>query len=192
MHIRWIFGFSFLLILTACGAPNSGEKNESAKEATHTEPTAVAGISGDNIPGKLAIYERFEDIEHIFQYDNDTTYVINFWATWCKPCVAELPYFDDLYKEYKDDKVKIILVSLDFPKQIETKLIPFIKKNNVLPEVKMLKDSDINSWGETVSEEWDGAIPITLIYNKDKRLFLSGELHDYADLDDKVSSLVVN
>lgn len=187
MLIRLFYAFTFLLCLGACGQPSSGDASAKAEIA---KPAVAPASDGDNMPGKLAIYERFEELEHIFQHENDTTYVINFWATWCKPCVAELPYFDDLYKEYKDDKVKIILVSLDFPKQIETKLKPFIKNNNVLPEVKMLKDSDINRWGEKVSEEWDGAIPITLIYNKDKRLFVSGELHDYADLKNRVSPLL--
>lgn len=189
MLTRLIIAFIFLFFLGACGQANSSEKGMASKE--DTEAVTEAASTGDNMPGKLAIYDNFEQLEHIFQYENDTTYVINFWATWCKPCVAELPYFDDLYKEYKGEKLKIILVSLDFPKQIETKLKPFIKNNNVLPEVKMLKDSDINRWGEKVSEEWDGAIPITLIYNKDKRLFVSGELHDYADLKDRVSPLVL-
>ena len=187
MLTRIVIAFSFSLVLCACGQTSTGDSSAKTNEA---EVIAKPNMNGDNSPGKLAIYENFEELEHIFNYENDTTYVINFWATWCKPCVAELPYFDDLYKEYKEDKLKIILVSLDFPKQIETKLKPFIKNNNVLPEVKMLKDSDINRWGAKVSEEWDGAIPITLIYNKDKRLFVSGELHDYADLKNKVSPLL--
>ena len=187
MLTRLIVVLSFSLVLYACGESSTGEANAKMNDTKiTTEPT----MDVDETQGELAIYESFEELEHIFNYENDTTYVINFWATWCKPCVAELPYFDDLYKEYKQDKLKIILVSLDFPKQIETKLKPFIKNNNVLPEVKMLKDSDINRWGAKVSEEWDGAIPITLIYNKDKRLFVSGELHDYADLKDKVSPLL--
>ncbi len=187
MLIRSMAVFSFLLVLCACGQTGSGDSDTNTDTA---ETTTVSVANEDDAPVHLAIYESFEELEHIFNYQNDTTYVINFWATWCKPCVAELPYFDDLYKEYEQDKLKIILVSLDFPKQIETKLKPFIKNNKVLPEVKMLKDSDINRWGSKVSEEWDGAIPITLIYNKDKRLFVSGELHDYADLKDKVSPLL--
>ncbi len=190
MHIRiLVFACSFL-VLFACNQAN--KEDVQSKVEPVAEKTKAPMARGENVPGKLAVYDNFEDIEYIFQQDNDTTYVINFWATWCKPCVAELPYFDELYKDYQGEKVKIILVSLDFPKQIDTKLKPFIVKHKVLPEVKMLKDSDVNSWGDKVSEEWDGAIPITLIYNKDKRLFVSGELHDYPELKDKVSQLVLN
>ena len=58
----------------------------------------------------------------------DKTYVINFWATWCAPCVKELPYFEEVNKEFKDKNTEVILVSLDFPSQIESKLKPYLKK----------------------------------------------------------------
>ena len=46
--------------------------------------------------------------------NNDTTYIINFWASWCGPCVAELPQFDALQKKYAAEKVKVLMVSFDF------------------------------------------------------------------------------
>ena len=54
--------------------------------------------------------------------------MINFWATWCAPCVKELPYFEEVNKEFKDKNTEVILVSLDFPSQIESKLKPYLKK----------------------------------------------------------------
>jgi len=146
----------------------------------------------DEQDGDLLIYERFEDMEYIFNNENDTTYVINFWATWCKPCVEELPYFDQLFTEYRAEKIKIILVSLDFPKQIESKLKPYLLKNKVLPQVMVLKDGNANEWIGQVSEDWDGAIPATIIYNKNKRLFIGGEVPSYANLKDKVEPLINN
>ncbi len=180
MHIKYLIVFLSSLIFFACEQKKEASSNiESVKE-----------IKEAKVKPKLAIYESFDDIEYIFNYDNDTTYVINFWATWCKPCVAELPYFDDLYNEYKSEKVRIILVSLDFPKQIESKLIPFIKKNNVLPEVMVLKDGDVNTWIDKVSKEWDGAIPVTLAYNRNNKVFVSGEVDDYEALKSKVEPLI--
>ena len=96
---------------------------------------------------------------------SDYTYVINFWATWCSPCVKELPYFESVNKEYSDKNVKVILVSLDFPSQIESKLKPYIKKNKIKSNVILLDDSKMNKWVPRVSEKWDGGIPATLIVN---------------------------
>ena len=95
----------------------------------------------------------------------DKTYVINFWATWCAPCVKELPYFEEVNKQSKDNNTEVILVSLDFPSQIESKLKPYLKKNKIKSKVILLDDSKINTWVPKVSEQWDGGIPATLIVN---------------------------
>ena len=95
----------------------------------------------------------------------DKTYVINFWATWCAPCVKELPYFEEVNKEFKDKNTEVILVSLDFPSQIETKLKPYLKKNKIKSRVILLNDSKMNTWVPKVSEQWEGGIPATLIVN---------------------------
>ena len=95
----------------------------------------------------------------------DKTYVINFWATWCAPCVKELPYFEQVNKEFKDKNTEVILVSLDFPSQIESKLKPYLKKNKIKSRVILLDDAKMNTWVPKVSEQWDGGIPATLIVN---------------------------
>ena len=95
----------------------------------------------------------------------DKTYVINFWATWCAPCVKELPHFEEVNKVFKDKNTEVILVSLDFPSQIESKLKPYIKKNKIESKVILLDDSKMNTWVPKVSEQWDGGIPATLIVN---------------------------
>ena len=95
----------------------------------------------------------------------DKTYVINFWATWCAPCVKELPHFEEVNEELKDQNTEVILVSLDFPSQIESKLKPYLKKNKIKSKVILLDDSKMNTWVPKVSEQWDGGIPATLIVN---------------------------
>ena len=95
----------------------------------------------------------------------DKTYVLNFWATWCAPCVKELPHFEQVNKEFKDKNTEVILVSLDFPSQIESKLKPYLKKNKIKSRVILLDDSKMNTWVPKVSEQWDGGIPATLIVN---------------------------
>ena len=119
---------------------------------------------------KVASY-NYEGLEVFLKKKNDTIYVINFWATWCAPCIKELPHFENIGKQYAKDKIKIILVSLDFPKKVVSNLIPYIKRKQLQSEVIHLDDPDANSWIEKVNETWSGAIPATIIYKNDSYSF---------------------
>ena len=118
---------------------------------------------------KLEVYD-FDGIKHYLKQNDDKVYVVNFWATWCAPCVKELPYFDQIQQDFKEN-VEVVLISLDFPSQYESKLIPFLEKKQLTSKVIVLDDPDMNSWIPKIDSEWDGAIPVTLIYNKDQRQF---------------------
>ncbi len=107
-----------------------------------------------------------------FDRSNDTVYIVNFWATWCKPCVAELPEFDKFNKEFSAGKMKMILVTLDFEEDLEKKVIPFMQRTNYSPEVMLLDEVDGNVFINQISKEWTGAIPATLIIkNKHRKFF---------------------
>jgi thiol-disulfide isomerase/thioredoxin len=97
--------------------------------------------------------------------------VVNFWATWCAPCVKELPYFEQLLDKYKNKNVKVILVSLDFPHLYDTKLKPFIKEHKLKSKVVALNDVDMNTWIPKVDKTWSGSIPATIIYKNNTRVF---------------------
>lgn len=108
----------------------------------------------------------FEQLENQYiKSEDDTLYVLNFWATWCAPCVKELPHFEKAGEEFKNRPVKIILVSLDFKNQLETRLNPFIKKRKLKNKVVFLDAPKENIWVPKVSEDWSGAIPATLMIN---------------------------
>ena len=113
----------------------------------------------------------YNSLEPLLHKIDNKTYVINFWATWCKPCVEELPGFEKLNKIYKDKNVEVILVSLDFPNQVEKRVIPFINEHNLQSKVILMNDSDQNTWIPKISEKWSGSIPATLIYNRYSRKF---------------------
>lgn len=117
-----------------------------------------------------------EGIVGLTEKSSDTTYVINFWATWCSPCVREIGYFEALHRAYAGDKVQVILVSLDFPNQLERRVVPFLKEKEITAPVRLVTELDYNSWIDQVDPGWSGALPATLILRKDKRLFLEKEL----------------
>ena len=114
---------------------------------------------------------NFNQLQPYLSTQSDTVFVVNFWATWCKPCVGELPEFVKLEQEFKAQKFKLILVSLDLPKQLNERLIPFLKKNNMATRVILLNDPDANQWIDKVDETWSGALPATLIFTKNSREF---------------------
>lgn len=118
---------------------------------------------------------NFDEFSHWLERDSDSLYVVNFWATWCAPCVKEIPDFEKLYAKYKTDKVKLLFVSLDFPNQLETRVIPFIDRMDMKGQVVLLDDTRANRWIPLVDEDWTGAIPATLIYNQDFREFYARE-----------------
>jgi thiol-disulfide isomerase/thioredoxin len=126
-------------------------------------------IKINKAPLKIFNYNELEN--YLSSKDDSKIYVINFWATWCAPCVKELPYFEELNSNYSNQNVEVILVSLDFPKQIEKKLIPFLEKSHLKSEVVVLDDVDSNTWIPKVNEDWSGAIPATVIYNKNRSTF---------------------
>jgi len=120
----------------------------------------------------------------------DTTYVVNFWATWCGPCVKELPYFEALHKASAGTLRKVILVSLDFAEQLHTKVVPFVKQKQLQSEVVLLDEERPNEWIPRVSETWSGALPATLFVNAAKKVrhFHEGSFAE-GELEKKLSGL---
>ncbi|MDA9201892.1 TlpA family protein disulfide reductase [Flavobacteriaceae bacterium] len=110
----------------------------------------------------------YNELKPLLNQKEDKIYVVNFWATWCAPCIKELPYFEVL--DQRED-VEVLLVSLDFPKHKESRLLPFIKKNKLQAKVVLLDDADENYWINDIHPNWSGALPATLIYTKKQRGF---------------------
>jgi thiol-disulfide isomerase/thioredoxin len=108
---------------------------------------------------------KFPELQQRLSRPSDTTYVVNFWATWCAPCVKELPNFEQLRSANANKKVKVLLVSLDYASQLDKKVKPFVKQRGLQSEVVVLNEPDPNTWLEKVDAKWSGSIPFTLIVN---------------------------
>lgn len=118
---------------------------------------------------------KLDDLDKRIAQGKDTTYVINFWATWCSPCVAELPNFEKLRLANLKKPVKVLLVSLDFKSKLQKEVIPFVKKNNLKAEVFLLNEPDQQQYIERIDKKWSGAIPATLFVNKKFKRFYEKE-----------------
>ena len=134
---------------------------------TKKEKETVETIVSENT--EIEVY-NFDQLESFLSSNTDKTLVVNFWATWCKPCIKELPYFEAIQSKYKGD-VRVVLVSLDFSDKLESQLIPFVNENALRSQVVLLDDPYENEWIPKVDSTWSGAIPATLIINRTKRIF---------------------
>ncbi|EPR68468.1 hypothetical protein ADICYQ_2563 [Cyclobacterium qasimii M12-11B] len=107
---------------------------------------------------------------------------------WCAPCVKELPIIEAYAK--KNPNADVLLVSLDFQKDIETKLKPFLKDKNISSKVILLDDPDSNSWIDKIDPNWSGAIPFTIIFNNKNRSFHERAFESLEDLENEIQKLI--
>jgi thiol-disulfide isomerase/thioredoxin len=112
---------------------------------------------------------NFGQLEPFLHKANDTIYLVNFWATWCAPCIKELPAIEATEEKYAGNKFKVLLVSLDFSKELTSRVEPFVKSRKITSDVFLLNDPDQNNWIDKVDKNWSGEIPFTLLYGRNFR-----------------------
>ena len=112
----------------------------------------------------------------------DTVYIVNFWATWCGPCVKELPNFEQLQATYKNKPVKVLLISMDFKSKL-TEVKSFAKAHKFMCEVFLADKTNEQAFIDGIDKNWSGALPGTLVVNTKKyfRKFYEQEF-TYAEL----------
>lgn len=134
---------------------------------------------------------KWSELEEYLAQDSEKVRVINFWATWCGPCVKELPYFQEAHETYGEKGVEIVLVSLDDVEVVEDRVNPFIDRKGLTASVVLLDETDYNMFIPKVDERWSGAIPMTLILDNDsqKRTFFEREL-DREELFESISAYI--
>lgn len=137
---------------------------------------------------QIKVYD-FEEFETLLKQKDDTVYVINFWATWCIPCIKELPAFEKVNSEYKNQNFKMILVSLDFGKDVIKRVDDFRNTRQLSAEVLILDDPDANAWIPKIDKDWSGAIPATVIYRNNNWQFY-GHSFTYEELKKEVEKFI--
>lgn len=135
---------------------------------------------------------QLEELKSIIEQKDDKLYVINFWATWCKPCIDELPGFLAVNEYYADDpNFKMILVSLDHKRQLNSKVKRFIKNHNIEVQVLVLdEERHASEWMPEFDDRWIGAIPATVFYKNGEKLFFKQFQMTQYELEDLVDDFL--
>jgi thiol-disulfide isomerase/thioredoxin len=126
---------------------------------------------------------KFADLDKLMQ-KNDGIYVLNFWASWCSPCVAEMPDFETLANDFRLNNVKVVFISLDFKRDFEN-VKKFVSDKKITSQVYLLDEPDYDSWIDKVNQKWSGTIPATLISQGSKKEFYE-QSFDYQTLTEKI------
>lgn len=124
---------------------------------------------------------KVDELNERLEKGRDTTFVINFWATWCAPCIKELPHFEKLQVEKNREKIKVLLVSVDFRSQLEKRVQPFVARHNLKNEILLLDETNQQEYIDRIDRGWSGAIPATLFIKGKQRKFMEQEF-TYAQL----------
>jgi thiol-disulfide isomerase/thioredoxin len=107
---------------------------------------------------------KITDLEKILQ-KTDSTYIINFWATFCAPCIEEMADLIKYTKKYEKQKVKLIFVSLDLAEAYPSQILEFVTKKKLSDTVVWLNETDADYFCPKIDTLWTGTIPATIIVN---------------------------
>lgn len=174
--ISIFIGLLFSFSIGACR--NAGHQGN----ATNTiQDSALVRGTGDSVVMEV-IPSRYEPLLARFKALPDQLVLVNFWATWCKPCVQELPHFRKVINEYKQQgkALHFIMVTLDTKDNLESSVLPFLKKNDYQAEHYLLDDNGrMNEWIPRINPQWEGEIPATALYkNGEQVVFKAGQLSE--------------
>lgn len=176
---------AFLLLL-ACASPDP--------EATASDSSDVASEVSAAQPERSATYDlRPATAREILDYveaQDGKVRVVNFWATWCVPCIAEFPHFVRLERELAGRGVDVVFVSADFypDEQLEADVRAFLAQQGV-DGVTFIKNEKDDPFITAFAAEWTGSLPATIVYGPDgtKAAFWEGAT-DYESLHDVVTT----
>lgn len=160
------YGLIFLLALTGFTKNVEGSRAGIQKAQKHSVNIPLV----DDVWLKNKIKNR-----------NGKILFINFWATWCEPCVEEFPDLVKIYNDNKDSSFEFLSVSVNIPSEVDDKVKPFLKKQSADFPVVIIDEKRSEQIINLINPDWDGTIPATAIFDKNgnrKEFFSQAETYE--------------
>lgn len=126
---------------------------------------AIAVVASVVVSAQKIRSLKIEEVADFYSAKKEGVFVVSFWATFCKPCIGEIPYLQSISKKYSSQNVDLLLVSLDLPAFYPKKIKKFVKENNFTAKVAWLDETDANHFCPVIDKSWSGAMPATLFVN---------------------------
>lgn len=152
------------LLLSGCGADAPENVSPPPQAAMPATDDASSAKSDEALPP--VTMANAESLKKLLDEAKGRVVVVNLWATWCPPCVEEMPYFVELFTKYKDKPLTFISVTADAKDTLESAVLPFQKKQALPFPIYLLDERDPDALTSVFGKELSGALPETLIYDK--------------------------
>ncbi len=151
----WLALLIGILLISACGKEESYSDHDQQTSAQPQRQSAEVVI------------ERLDDagLRKLITQRQAKWLLLNVWATWCLPCREEFPDLVRLAESYRNSNVEFIGLSVDYPDEIETKIIPFLRSIRVNFKIYVQDFKDPSDLIRLLNPNWNGALPATFIFD---------------------------
>lgn len=174
-NYKYPYYFLLLILLSCQTEPN---KTSSTEEIT---------VQEEVMPSSDLL--ETADFRQLLVQQKGKIVLVNLWATWCKPCVYELPALEKLHQKYQDQNVKVIALSIEGKTKADTLVRPFWKEMNLTMDNYIISDTNPSPLINTFDKMWLGVVPTSYIFNQEgeKVETITGTL-SYEDFEQKIQS----
>ncbi len=155
MTLKNYIYFYLLACIVACQQP------------LEDKPETISTLEIEEETSKLASLSEFKDFEELMANEKGNVVLVNLWATWCKPCVHEMPMLEKLHQNYKDKGMKVVALSIDEVSKADSLVIPFWEERNFSMDNYLITHHDPGAFVNKIDPLWLGLLPTSFIFDAD-------------------------
>jgi len=167
------------LMAPGCGGPtmtdtapesSEADANQPAQDEMAADPESTSAAVGPEAPLPPVTEIDAAKLGEILAANEGKITVLNIWATWCGPCVYEMPDLAAFYNESDRENIAFVSLSVDAVPEMESAIPEFQRDHSVPFPIYVLSGRDDEGMLKALKTEFEGAIPATFLYRKDGSL----------------------